>query len=185
MVRLFAWVALLARSGASKDVEILGLRHEIAVLRRQVARPKPDWADRAMIAALTRLLPRHFLVHRIVTPGTLLTWHRRNIKTLVLRLARENPSGGTADSEVRSAITHQEPDALEPLAEGEGKVAGLLHCPVPGGVRSDPAQMHPAGSMLDEHQHVYALQQHGVHVQEINREDPDSLGMQELPPRRA
>jgi putative transposase len=57
VVRLFAWVALLARSRASKDVEILVLRHEVAVLRRQVARPKPDWADRAVIAALARLLP--------------------------------------------------------------------------------------------------------------------------------
>ena len=44
---------------------------------------------------------------------------------------------------------------------------GLLHSPVPGGVRGDAAQMHPAGAVLDEHQHVHALQQHGVHVQEI------------------
>ena len=113
MVRLFAWVALLARSGASKDVEILVLRHEIAILRRQVAHPKPDWADRAMIAAVTRLLPRHLRVHRIVTPGTLLTWHRRLIKNkwtypnttgrppvpeeirqLVQQLARQNPRWG-------------------------------------------------------------------------------------------
>ena len=80
MTRLFAWVALLARSSASKDVEILVLRHEIAVLRRQVPRPKPDWADRSVIAALARLLPRRLRLHRIVTPGTLLTWHRHLIK---------------------------------------------------------------------------------------------------------
>jgi hypothetical protein len=80
MIRLFGWLALLARSDTSKDVEILILRHEVAVLRRRVTRTKPDWADRAVIAALARLLPRHLRLHRIVTPGTLLAWHRRLIK---------------------------------------------------------------------------------------------------------
>ena len=56
MVRLFGWLALLARSDVSKNVEILVLRHEVAVRRRQVARAKPDLADRAVIAALARLL---------------------------------------------------------------------------------------------------------------------------------
>ena len=78
--RLFGWLALLARSDVSKDAEILVLRHEAAVLRRHVARPAPDWADRAMIAALARLLPTYLRLHRIVTPGTLLAWHRRMVK---------------------------------------------------------------------------------------------------------
>jgi len=79
MIRVFGWLVLLGRSQASKDAEIMMLRHEVAVLRRQVARPKPDWADRAVLAALARLLPAVLRASRLVSPGTLLARHRRLI----------------------------------------------------------------------------------------------------------
>jgi putative transposase len=113
-VRLLGWLALLARSDASKEAEILVLRHQLAVLRRQVARPRPSWADRAVIAALTRLLPRSRRIGLLVTPGTVLRWHadlakrhwtykrtqpgrpptRPTIRELVLQMAEENPGWG-------------------------------------------------------------------------------------------
>src|SRR5215472_15812340 len=75
-VRPAGWMALLARSAASKDAGLLVLRQEVAVLRLQNPKPKLDWAGRAVLAALARLLPRPPRMSRLVTPGTLLRWHQ-------------------------------------------------------------------------------------------------------------
>jgi len=116
VLRLFGWLALLARSDRVKDAEILILRHQVAVFQRQVKDPRLSWADRAVLAALARLLPGSQLrrLRLIVSPRTLLRWHadlvRRRwayprgapgrprtaptVRALVLEMARDNPGWG-------------------------------------------------------------------------------------------
>jgi putative transposase len=111
--RLFHWLTLLGRTSSAKDVELLVLRHEVAVLRRINPKPRLDWADRAVFAALIRRLPASVRGHRLITPATVLRWHRRlvtkkwtypnrcgrppvnpAIVALIERLARENETWG-------------------------------------------------------------------------------------------
>ena len=75
LTRVLSWLALLARTGAAKDVEILVLRHELAVLRGHNPRPRLSWVDRAVFSALSRLLPVDLRRLRLVSPRTLLRWH--------------------------------------------------------------------------------------------------------------
>jgi putative transposase len=115
LFRVLSWLALLARSEAAKDAEILTLRHEVAVLRRTNPRPAFTWLDRAMLSALSGLLPAPLRRMRLVSPRTLLRWHAQlvarrwtyphrqsgrpptasSMRALVLRMARENPAGAT------------------------------------------------------------------------------------------
>ena len=111
--RLLGWLTLLGRASSSKDIELLVLRHEVAVLRRTNPKPRLDWADRALFAALIRRLPAVLRGHRLVTPATVLRWHRRlvtkkwtypnrsgrpplddTIAALIERMARENQTWG-------------------------------------------------------------------------------------------
>ena len=116
IARLCGWLALLPRSDSVKNTEILVLRHQITVLQRQVSSPRLSWADRAILAALTRPLStaRRGQLSLIVTPRTLLRWHaelvrrrwtypRRTpgrpgtgpaIRRLALEMARDNPTSG-------------------------------------------------------------------------------------------
>jgi len=116
-LRLLNLLVLLGRSSASKDIELLVLRHEVAVLRRANPKPRLDWADRAVFAALVCRLSPMLRGHRLVTPGTILRWHRRlvakkwtyshrmgrppvddTVASLIERMAKENHAGDTKES---------------------------------------------------------------------------------------
>ena len=112
--QLLSWMALCARSNTTKEIEILVLRHQLAMLQRRTPRPRMSWTDRALIAALTRLLPVRRRLGLLVTPATVLRWHRQlitrrwttqptrpgrpaipaGLRRLVCRLATENPTWG-------------------------------------------------------------------------------------------
>jgi hypothetical protein len=78
--RILAWLALMCRSSAAKNAAVLVLRHEVALLRRQVTAPKPSRPERAPLCALTRLLPRVLRGHRLASPRTLPAWHQRLVR---------------------------------------------------------------------------------------------------------
>ena len=77
--KLLGWIVLHTRSDTTKDIEILVLRHQLAVLQRRTPRPRMSWTDRALPAALTRLLPVRRRLGLLVTPATILRWHRQLI----------------------------------------------------------------------------------------------------------
>jgi putative transposase len=189
MTRVFGWLLLLGRSEASKDAEVMVLRHEVGAPAS--GRPaQPDWAGRAVLAALTRLLPAALRAQRLVTPGTLLAWHRRLIKRkwtypnrpgrprtsqkirdLVLRPARENPAWippsarRTAPARPPGQRSDSAADLARPAAQASPAERGHLLAGVPAhsGARA-------AGLRLLHHGHD--LPQAPVHPVRHGGRDP-------------
>jgi hypothetical protein len=113
-VQVCSWMVLLGRSSAAKDAELLVLRHEVAVLRRSHPRPRLDWADRAVLAALIRLLPPRLRMRRLVTPGTVL----RQTAAGASRAASSFPTGrGTISADLTGSAP---PNAAASSAAGAG-----------------------------------------------------------------
>jgi putative transposase len=102
--QFMAWLGLLARNSRSKNAEILVLGHEVTVLRRQVQRPRLSWADRAVFAALTRLLSQAGRLHRIVTPATVLRWHQDLVTRRWTQPRRRRTGGRSRASELRQLV---------------------------------------------------------------------------------
>jgi hypothetical protein len=115
LARVLSWLALLARSDTAKDVEILVLRHEVAVLRLHNPRPRLTWLDRAVLSALSRLLPMQLRQLRLVSPRTLLRWHAH----LVARrwtYPRQQPGRPATPQPIRALVLRRAREVVLPLA---------------------------------------------------------------------
>jgi hypothetical protein len=134
--RVLGWLMLLTRTTAAKNAEILILRHEVTLLRGQYPKPRLSWPDSAVLAALIRLLPKQLRALRLVTPATVLTWHRRlvarkwtypnrggrprmnrDLADLIGRPASENPTWGYVQiqSELRNLGHHVSRTTIQQL----------------------------------------------------------------------
>ena len=142
--RLLDWLMLMGRTSSSKDVELLVLRHEVAVLRRTNPRPRLDWADRAVFAALIRRLPRSLRGHRLITPATILRWHRRlvtntetNLRLLRLEVRNRLCVPGTLSHHATCTYSWRRPPSRSRRSTRTGVPVGRRVSPTGGRWCSD------------------------------------------------
>ncbi|HEX5922191.1 MAG TPA: helix-turn-helix domain-containing protein [Baekduia sp.] len=190
--RVLALVLLGVRSSDFKELEIVVLRHELEILRRQTGRPQMRTADRVFLAAASRMIPRARWRSFFVTPDTLLGWHRRlvarrwpyphhrsgrpliadEIRQLVLRVARENPRWGyqriAGEIVGLGYFDSQDPSLADPSGSWVGANAG---------------EVHPAGGELDEEQDVKPRASNGVDGEEVQGDQAHRLSADEVAPR--
>ena len=138
--RLIELLVLRARTDASKDIELLVLRHEVSVLRRPVTRPRPRPVDRAVLAALSAALPRLRWPVFFVQPKTLLRWHRELVARKWTYRPAKPPGRPLTTQVVRELVRRfatENPDWGYRRIHGE--LAGLGHRVAPSTVWADPA----------------------------------------------
>jgi putative transposase len=176
--KLLGWLVLQARSDTSKDIEILVLRHQLTVLQRRTPRPRMSWTNRAVIAALTRLLPVRRRLGQLVTPATILRWHRQliahrwttqpvrpgrpaipaSLRALVLRLAIENPTWATAHPRRtrRPRLPDRRRHGLQNPEQRRDRPLDAASRTVLDGVPTDPGARHFGLGLLSPRHHPLA-----------------------------
>jgi putative transposase len=153
LARVLSWLALLTRSDVAKEAEILVLRHELAILRRHHPHPKLTWVDRALLSALSRLLPAGLRRLRLVSPRTLLRWHAQ----LVARrwtYPRRQPGRPPTPQPIRAQVLKMAEENLHPPHRSLQQNPPTRRTPPPSTAIVRPLRRDRLGGLIHEYVQV-------------------------------